>query len=247
MAPQVYNGMVLVGNAGAEWPTRGFVEALDAKTGKLVWRFNTTAAPDEPGGKTWSGDSWKYGGGSVWNTPAIDPKNDLIAVRHRQSQSRLWMATTARATMPIPTPSSPSMSSTGKLRWWYQQVPHDVWDYDACAPVMLFDAMDENGKIVPAAAEAGKVGNLFIVNRLTGKLIRKSDALCEADRQHVHEPPATSPSPSLSRHQRRRLWSPPAYSPLTQIFLHHGRQRGLYRDQPSAARDYVPGTPTVGQ
>ena len=54
------------------------MEALDAQTGKLVWRFNTTAAPDQPGGKTWSGDSWKYGGASVWNTPAIDVKNNLI-------------------------------------------------------------------------------------------------------------------------------------------------------------------------
>ena len=78
IAPIAFNGMILVGNAGAEWPTRGFLEALDANTGKLVWRFNTTAAPDQPGGKTWSGDSWKYGGGSVWNTPTIDPKNNLI-------------------------------------------------------------------------------------------------------------------------------------------------------------------------
>ena len=74
MAPIAYNGLILVGNAGAEWPTRGFLEALDANTGKLVWRFNTTAAPDEPGGKSWSGDSWKYGGGSVWNTPPSTPR-----------------------------------------------------------------------------------------------------------------------------------------------------------------------------
>ncbi len=47
-------------------------------TGKLIWRFHTTAAPDEPGGKTWDSDSWKYGGGSVWNTPAMDPKNSLV-------------------------------------------------------------------------------------------------------------------------------------------------------------------------
>jgi len=55
--------MVVVGSAGAEYPTRGFVQAYDAATGKLIWRFRTTAAPDEPGGNTWSGDSWKYGGG----------------------------------------------------------------------------------------------------------------------------------------------------------------------------------------
>ena len=50
-APQVYNGLVVVGNGGAEWPTRGFVEALDAQTGKLVWRFNITAGPDDPNRK----------------------------------------------------------------------------------------------------------------------------------------------------------------------------------------------------
>ena len=65
-------------------------------------------------------------------------------------------------------------SRTGKLRWWYQEVAHDIWDLDACAPVVLFDTLDENGKPVAAAAEAGKVGNVFILNRLTGKLIRKS-------------------------------------------------------------------------
>ena len=84
-----FDGMVMVGNSGAEYPTRGFVEALDATTGKLIWRFRTTAAPDQPGGKTWDGDSWKYrrrlgvehaGGGSQEQSGAF---------RHRQSQSRL--------------------------------------------------------------------------------------------------------------------------------------------------------------
>ncbi|HZQ41190.1 MAG TPA: PQQ-binding-like beta-propeller repeat protein, partial [Rhizomicrobium sp.] len=65
LAPQVYDGMVIVGSSGAEYPTRGFVQAYDARDGKLIWRFRTTAAPDEPGGDTWSGDSWKFGGGSV--------------------------------------------------------------------------------------------------------------------------------------------------------------------------------------
>jgi hypothetical protein len=67
-APQVYDGLVVVGNGGAEWPTRGFVEALDAETGKLVWRFNLTAGPDDPNFKgAWEGDSWKIGGGSMWD------------------------------------------------------------------------------------------------------------------------------------------------------------------------------------
>ena len=108
MAPIAYDGLILVGNAGAEWPTRGFLEALDAATGKLVWRFNTTAAPDQPGGNGWSGDSWKYGGGSVWNTPAIDAKNNLILFATGNPNPDLD-GQAARATTPIPTPSSPSI------------------------------------------------------------------------------------------------------------------------------------------
>ncbi|HWM61385.1 MAG TPA: PQQ-binding-like beta-propeller repeat protein, partial [Rhizomicrobium sp.] len=69
-APQVYEGMVIVGTAGAEYETRGMVEAYDAQSGAKIWEFRTTAAPDEPGGDTWHGDAWKFGGGSVWNTPA---------------------------------------------------------------------------------------------------------------------------------------------------------------------------------
>src|SRR6185312_7288216 len=78
LAPQVYDGMVIVGTAGAEYETRGMVEAYDAMTGGKKWEFRTTAAPGEPGGDTWGGDSWKFGGGSVWNTPAIDAKNGLV-------------------------------------------------------------------------------------------------------------------------------------------------------------------------
>jgi len=151
LAPIAFNGLILVGNAGAEWPTRGFLEALDANTGKLVWRFNTTAAPNEPGGKTWSGDSWKYGGGSVWNTPAIDGKNNLILFATGNPNPDLDGA--SRKGDNAYTDSIVAIDSrTGKLKWWYQQVAHDIWDYDACAPVVLFDTVDEHGKVVPAAA-----------------------------------------------------------------------------------------------
>ena len=78
-APQVYNGMVVIGTGGAEYPIRGFVQAYDAQTGKLVWRFYTIAAPGEPGGNTWGGDSWKTGGGSVWNTPRLRSQAGLIS------------------------------------------------------------------------------------------------------------------------------------------------------------------------
>jgi alcohol dehydrogenase (cytochrome c) len=246
MAPLVHDGLVLVGNAGAEWPTRGFVEALDATTGKLVWRFNTTTAPDQPGGKSWSGDSWKYGGGSVWNTPAIDEKNGLILFATGNPNPDL--DGTSRKGDNAYTDSIVAIDiKSGKLKWWYQQVAHDVWDYDAAAPVVLFDTVDEHGKTVPAAAEAGKVGNVFIVNRLTGKLIRKSPPIVMVN-ENFMKPVTITPMTIYPGNKGGAMWSPPAWSPLT---------RDLYTMGVNEAHDfflnkplpdvYKPGTPVIGQ
>ena len=72
MAPQAYSGMVIIGSAGGEWATRGFVAAYNAADGKQIWRFDTT----DP--NSWAGNSWKRGGSAVWTTPAIDTARDLV-------------------------------------------------------------------------------------------------------------------------------------------------------------------------
>lgn len=245
MAPIAFNGMILVGNAGAEWPTRGFLEALDAGTGKLIWRFNTTAAPDEPGGKGWSGDSWKYGGGSVWNTPAIDVKNNLILFATGNPNPDLDGS--SRKGDNAYTDSIVAIDSrTGKLRWWYQQVAHDVWDYDACAPVVLFDTLDENGKPVAAAAEAGKVGNVFILNRLTGKLIRKSPPIVTIN-ENFMKPLTTTPMTILPGNKGGAMWSPPAFSPQTKYFYTMGVNEAHDFVLTKPLPVYQPGTPITGQ
>jgi glucose dehydrogenase len=246
IAPIVFNGLVLVGNAGAEWPTRGFLEALDAKTGKLVWRFNTTAAPDQPGGDTWSGESWKYGGGSVWNAPAIDPKNNLILFAVGNPNPDLDGS--SRKGDNAYTDSIVAIDSrTGKIRWWYQQVAHDIWDYDACAPVVLFDTVDEHGKVVPAAAEAGKVGTVFIVNRLTGKLIRKSEAIVPIGPNFMK--PLTDKWMTIwPANKGGAMWSPPAYSPQTKYFYTMGvNEAHDYIANKPLPEVYKPGTPIRGQ
>jgi len=246
IAPIVFNGLVLVGNAGAEWPTRGFLEALDANTGKLVWRFNTTAAPDQPGGDSWSGDSWKFGGGSVWNAPAIDPKNNLILFAVGNPNPDL--DGTSRKGDNAYTDSIVAIDSrTGKIRWWYQQVAHDIWDYDACAPVVLFDTVDEHGKVVPAAAEAGKVGSVFIVNRLTGKLIRKSQPFVPIGPNFM-KPLTTTPMSIWPGNKGGAMWSPPAYSPQTKYFYTMGvNEAHDYTANKPLPEVYKPGTPIRGQ
>jgi glucose dehydrogenase len=217
---------------------------LDAKTGKLVWRFNTTAAPDQPGGNTWSGESWKYGGGSVWNTPAVDPRNGIVAFATGNPNPDIYGED--RKGDNAYTNSIVGLNvKTGKLAWWHQEVPHDVWDYDAAAPVIFMDAMDESGRIVPAAAEAGKIGNVFIVNRLTGKLIRKSDPFVIQTNlltpPNTEKPVIISPGPNGGSQ-----WSPAAYSPRThQMYVMGVNQAWSFQSRTTP--QYVPGTPVVGQ
>ena len=80
MAPLYYDGMVIIGHSGGEKGIRGVIKAFDAATGELRWKWYTIPAPGEPGSETWPKDSdaWKYGGGAVWSTPAMDPELGLI-------------------------------------------------------------------------------------------------------------------------------------------------------------------------
>jgi alcohol dehydrogenase (cytochrome c) len=239
MAPQLYDGMVIVGSAGAEWPTRGFVQALNAEDGKLLWRFDTTAAPDQPGGKSWSGDSWKYGGGAVWDTPAVDPNNGLIFFATGNANPDL-NGEFRKGDNAYTASIVAIHAKTGKLAWWYQEVRHDLWDYDASAPVVLFDTVDERGRTVAAAAQAGKVGSLFVVNRLTGKLIRQSDPFVDIGPNFL-KPPTETPVPYLPGNRGGATWSPPAFSPRTGLFYTMGVNEVHYLSS-RPVQPYVPGS-----
>ena len=244
LAPQVYDGMVIVGTAGAEYETRGMVEAYNAETGDKVWEFRTTAAPGEPGGDSWVGDAWKYGGGSVWNTPALDVKTGLLILATGNPNPD-YQGTTRPGDNAYTDSILALHAKTGKLAWWYQEVAHDMWDYDASAPVMLFDAKDEKGRTVPAAGQAGKVGNVFIVNRLTGKLLHKSEPFVTQSANIFTPPNATGVSilPGVSGGS---LWQPPAFSPRTRYFYVLGANQAMIFTTIDF-KDSKPGGPWVGR
>jgi alcohol dehydrogenase (cytochrome c) len=206
LAPQIYDGMVIVGSAGGEWALRGFVAAYDAKTGKQRWRWMST----DP--KTYSGKSWESGGAMVWTTPAIDPKLGLVIFSTGNPNPDL--DGTIRNGDNLYSDSIVALDvHTGALKWYYQEVKHDVWDYDAVSNVVLFD-VHQNGETVPAAAEAGKVGWVFIVDRRTGKLIRKSDPYVMMSKNMFSTPTAAGVD-MLPGANGGAEWSPPAYSPRT--------------------------------
>ena len=120
-----------------------------------------------------------------------------------------------------------------------------MWDYDASAPVMLFDAKDEKGRTVPAAGQAGKVGNVFIVNRLNGKLLHKSEPFVTQSANIFTPPNATGVSilPGVSGGS---LWQPPAFSPRTRYFYVLGANQAMIFTTIDF-KDSKPGGPWVGR
>src|SRR5882757_6736045 len=206
LAPQIYDGMVIVGSAGGEWALRGFVAAYDAKTGQQRWRWMAT----DP--KTYSGNSWQGGGGMVWTTPAIDPKLGLVIFSTGNPNPDL--DGTNRRGDNLYSDSIVALDvHSGELKWYYQEVKHDVWDYDAVSNVVLFD-VHQNGETIPAAAEAGKVGWVYILDRRTGKLIRKSDPYVMMSK-NMFSTPTREGVDMLPGANGGAEWSPPAYSPQT--------------------------------
>jgi alcohol dehydrogenase (cytochrome c) len=227
LAPLIVDNFVIVGSSGAEYGIRGFVKAYNKDDGKLAWTFYTL--PDkgwegnfsektgegedlkrdiaaEKAAMAQYGDAWKRGGGSVWMTPAYDPEshNIFFAVGNPSPD----LDGTVRPGDNLYTESIVAVDArTGEYKWHYQQVPHDVWDFDATSPPVIVKL--KNGKT--AVAEAGKTAFVYVLDAETGKLIRKSDEF------NRHENYFVQPTPEgvrmLPGANGGSEWSPPAVNP----------------------------------
>ncbi len=181
MAPRIAKGKVIIGVAGAELPIRGFFSAFDAATGKLAWKFYTVPGdPSKPfenpalkkAAETWSGDYWKLGGGgSVWDGMAYDPDADLLYVgtgnggpwpeelRKSKGKENLYLASIL-AVKP----------DTGELKWYFQVVPGDSWDYDSVQQLLLAD-LTIRGRQRKVLMQANKDGFYYVIDRVSGQFI----------------------------------------------------------------------------
>lgn len=172
-APLIVKDKVIVGIAGAEYGVRGFIDAYDAQTGKRAWRFYTTAGPGDPGHGTWRGrdsKAWEHGGGSTWTTGSYDSELNLV----------YWGTGNAgpdyngseREGDNLYTASIVALDAdTGRLRWYYQFTPHDVWDWDATQVPVLADLTLE-GQPRKVVMFANRNGFFYLLDRVTGTLIR---------------------------------------------------------------------------
>ncbi|HEY5667005.1 MAG TPA: PQQ-binding-like beta-propeller repeat protein [Gammaproteobacteria bacterium] len=167
-APLYFDGLVITGFAGAEYGIRGRVKAFDAADGSLAWTFYTIPGPGEFGHDTWpDNEVWRDGGASVWQTPAVDPELGLIYFSTGnpgpdyngsiRAGDNLFSASIVAVEV-----------RTGAYRWHFQQVHHDLWDYDAPSPVVLFD-IEIDGVERRAIAGTSKTGWVYILDRVTGE------------------------------------------------------------------------------
>jgi PQQ-dependent dehydrogenase (methanol/ethanol family) len=162
-----YDGMVFTGVAGGDSGVRGELSAFDAASGIQLWRFYTVPAPGEFGNDTWEGDSWRYGGGAAWMHPAIDPDLGLIYF----PTGNAWPDTdgSVRGGDNLFTASIVALDiKTGIYKWHFQEVHHEIWDYDNANSPVLFDAVID-GQPRKGLAHTGKTGFMYLLDRSNGQ------------------------------------------------------------------------------
>ncbi len=181
-APRVINGLVMIGNGGAEFGVRGFIAAYDYETGEEVWKFYTVPGNPENGfeneamrmaSSTWTGKHWEIGGGggTVWDSMAYDSELDLMyigvgngtpwnqSIRSPGGGDNLFLSSIV-ALRP----------NTGEYVWHYQTTPGETWDYTATQHIILADLMLE-GEMRKILMQAPKNGFFYVLDRATGELL----------------------------------------------------------------------------
>ena len=169
--PAIYRDLVITGAAVPEYPSKGpsgVVRAFDVRSGKLVWTFHTIPQPGEAGHETWEENAWQdRTGANVWSIMSVDTERGLIFLPVGSASYDFYGAD--RKGMDLFSNSLVALdAATGKLRWYFQMVHHDIWDYDIPAQPVLITVRRE-GLEIPAVAQVTKMGFVFIFDRLTGK------------------------------------------------------------------------------
>jgi PQQ-dependent dehydrogenase (methanol/ethanol family) len=232
MAPVVVDGKVLIGTNGGEYGIRGFVKAFDAKRGNLLWTFYTIpekghegvwATHDATGrdmhrdiGKekadlqTNGGGFYQVLGGGVWMTPAVDRQSKTVYFVVGNPSPDLYGA--IRPGDNLYTDSIVAVDlNTGAYKAHFQYIAHDVWDLDAVSAVILTEAKDKSGKMVPVAIHGGKTGHVYVHNRSDLSLVRYSEAMVPQENMWVL--PTPDGARMLPGANGGVEWSPMAINP----------------------------------
>lgn len=272
MAPEVVKGKVLVGNSGGEFGVRGWLTALDAKNGSITWKAYSTGPDSEVligaqfrpfygsdkgtdlGVQSWPPEVWKSGGGTVWGWISYDPQLNLIYYgtgnpgpwnsEQRPGKNQWTGGIFARD------------PDTGQARWFYQTVPHDLYDYDSINELVLLD-LEWGGSQRKVVVRPERNGYLYVLDRTTGEVLAadpygavntssgvdmKTGALkYNPEKQPVVGKVVRDICPTAPG---AKDWNPSAYSPRTgYLYVPH---MNLCMDWQSTQTNYIAGTPFIG-
>lgn len=223
-APLIAKGKVLVGGSGAGG---GWLQAFDAETGKHVWTWNCIPKPGEKGIETWEGDSWKLGGGPIWNAGSFDPELNLIY--WGTGQPGVDFVGDIRKGDNLYTDCIVAIDiDTGKLKWYFQNTPHDTHDWDSEEVPVLVDAMYK-GQMRKLVVQANRNGFYYILDRTNGKFLQATqfisnlswaNGMTEDGRPIVvaGSEPTVEGNRVCPSTAGATNWPSPAYSPDTKLF-----------------------------
>jgi quinohemoprotein ethanol dehydrogenase len=259
MSPRVAGGKVIIGASGGDKPTRGQFVAVDAQTGRLAWRFYTVPGdPSQPfeteamrrAAKTWGGDFYKNGGGgAVWDGFAYDPDANLVYVGTGNAEPWVQKFRGAQNLDNLYTCSILAVDlTTGLLKWHYQTVPNDNWDFDSVQQLMLLD-LNINGRMRKVIMQAAKNGFFYLLDRVTGEFlsaqpfVKVSWALSMGeDGRPVVNPAAYYDQDPISIYPTgggAHNWAPMSYNPNTGlVYIPASYQSFPYQAQ----AEYKPGS-----
>lgn len=169
VTPLVANGVLITGISGGEYGTRGFIDGWDPETGDHLWRRYTTAAPGEPGGDTWPGDTALSGGGPTWLTGSYDP--DLGLVYWGTGNGGPWNAEFRKGDNLYITSVLAMRPKTGEVVWHYQFSPNDPFDYDGVNELVNAE-LEIDGKMRKVIMQANRNAFFYVLDRETGELLK---------------------------------------------------------------------------
>ncbi|MBZ9747183.1 methanol/ethanol family PQQ-dependent dehydrogenase [Mesorhizobium sp. CO1-1-7] len=272
MAPLVVKGKVLVGNSGGEMGVRGWVKALDAGDGHVVWTAYGTGpdkdvliGPDfkphydmdkgkDLGVTTWPPEAWKIGGGNMWGWISYDP--DLNLIFHGTGNPGPWNPDLRPGDNKWTSGIFARDPDTGAAKWFYQWSPHDLHDYDGINEQVLLD-MNWQGKPRKVLVRPERNGYLYILDRTTGEVlsakpygpVNSSKGVDLDSGRLIENPDKKTGTGKVVRDicptaSGLKDWQPSAFSPKTGLlYIPHNN---LCMDEEGVEVNYIAGTPYVG-
>ena len=255
-APIVVKGKIMVGVSGGEWGIRGFVVALDAHTGEEAWKAYSIPSPDQPGGNSWPGDTWRTGGAPIWLPGTYDP--DLNLTYWGTGNAGPWMGDQRTGDNLYTNSVIAVDADTGVLRGYHQYHWNGSWDWDEVDAPLLVDVR-RDGRRIDALVHPGRNGYLWLLGRgaddisfIEAKPFVRQNVFTRLDPQTGR--PEYDPERRPGTGQRASFcpslwggknWPPAAYNPQTR-YLYIPANENLCSYIEGREAEYEPGTRFIG-